>query len=150
MRLKMILQTASEGISLAKKLESDSAQFYEALALKYPQNGEGFKAMAKENKKYVSQTETAYFGVISDAIEGCYAFHIDPAIYAINIETSGISSYKNALTQALKIEETIIKFYTEAAEQSKSLMADVPRTFSLIARKRGERLSKLKSMISAS
>jgi rubrerythrin len=141
----MILQTASEGISLAKKLESDSAKFYEELGQKFPQSGETFKAMAKENKKYISQTETAYFGVITDAIEGCFAFHLDPDNYAINVDTSGISSYKNALTQAVKIEENIIKFYTEAAEQSKSLMADVPRTFSLIARKRGERVSKLKS-----
>jgi hypothetical protein len=35
----------------------------------------------------------------------------------------------------------------DAAEQSKSLMADVPRAFNQIAKKRGERLSKLKSMI---
>jgi rubrerythrin len=143
----MILQTASEGISLAKKLENESAQFYEALALKYPQGAEAFKGFAKENKKYVSQTETAYFGVITDAIEGCFAFHIDPDNYAIKTETAGIVSYKNALAQALKIEETMIKFYTDAAEQSKSLMADVPRTFNLIARKRGERLAKLKSQV---
>ena len=146
----MILQTASEGISLAKKLESDSAQFYEALAQKFPQGAETFKVLAKENKKSISQTETAYFGVITDAIEGCFAFHLDPENYVVNVETSGISSYKNALNQAVKIEENIIKFYTEAAEQSKSLMADVPRTFSLIARKRGERLSKLNSLISGS
>jgi rubrerythrin len=142
----MILQTASEGISLAKKLESDSAQFYEALAQKYSEGAETFKGLAKENKKYVSQTETAYFGVITDAIEGCFAFHLDPDNYAIDTEISGVSSYKNALAQAVKIEETIIKFYSEAAEQSKSLMADVPRTFGLIAKKRASRLALLKSL----
>jgi rubrerythrin len=146
----MILQTASEGISLAKKLEFDSAQFYEGVAQKYPQGAESFKAMAKENKKYVSQTETAYFGVITDAIEGCFAFHIDPDNYVIKTDAAGVSSYKDALVQAVKTEETIIRFYTDAAEQSKSLMADVPRTFNLIARKRGERLSKLKSLMSGS
>ena len=142
----MILQTASEGISLAKKLETDSAQFYEALAQRYSQNAETFKAIAKENKKYISQIETAYYGVITDAIEGCYAFHLDPDNYDINVETSSVSSCKNALAQAVKVEETIIKFYSDAAEQSKSLMADVPRTFSLIAKKRGERLTRLISM----
>ncbi len=148
---KMILQTASEGISLAKKLESDSAQFYEEYGPKISAgSGKFLRAMAKENKKYVSQIETAYFGVITDAIEGCFAFHLDPENYAVNVDTPGISSYKNALTQAVKIEESIVRFYTDAAEQSKSLMADVPRTFNLIARKRGERLSKLKSLISGS
>jgi rubrerythrin len=145
---KMILQTASEGISLAKKLETDSAQFYEALAQRYSQNAETFKAIAKENKKYISQIETAYYGVITDAIEGCYAFHLDPDNYTLKLETQPAATFKNALAQAAKVEETIIKFYSDAAEQSKSLMADVPRTFSLIAKKRGERLSKLKSMTS--
>lgn len=143
----MILQTASEGISLAKKLESDSAQFYETLALRYAQSADTFKALAKENKKYVSQIETAYYGVISDAIEGCYAFHLDPDNYVLKFETPAAASFKKALAQAVEVEETIIKFYSDAAEQSKSLMADVPRTFNQISKKRGERLSKLKSMI---
>ena len=38
----MILHTASEGITLAKKLENDSAKFYEELAQRYAKNAETF------------------------------------------------------------------------------------------------------------
>ena len=141
----MILQTASEGVSLAKQLESDSARFYEALAKEFPQGAETFLALAKENKKNVATIERAYYGVITDAIEGCYAFHLDPDKYGLQLALEPGTTYGNALAQAVKIEEQIIRFYTDAAEQAQSLMADVPRTFALIARKRGERLTKLKA-----
>jgi hypothetical protein len=47
----------------------------------------------------------------------------------------------------MEIEEKIIKFYSDAAEQSKSLMADVPRAFRMVAKKRGRRQSTLQSLI---
>jgi hypothetical protein len=50
------------------------------------------------------------------------------------------------LAKAIKIEEKMKRFYEDAAEQSKSLMADVPRTFVRIAKKRGERIAKLKAL----
>lgn len=140
----MILQTASEGVSLAKQLENESAIFYEGLAQQYPQGAEAFLALAKENKKNIAQIERVYYGVITDAIEGCYAFHLDPDHYTLVLALSKGAGYGEALAQAAKMEETIIQFYTDAADQAKSLMADVPRTFALIARKRGERLEKLK------
>ncbi len=141
----MIIQTTAEGVSLAKQLENDSAQFYEALAKQFPQGAETFLTLAKENKKNITNIERAYYGVISDAIEGCYAFHLDPEHYALSLKLTKNASYTDALSQASKMEEKIIKFYSDAADQAKSLMADVPRTFALIARKRGERLEKLKA-----
>jgi len=56
-------------------------------------------------------------------------------------------SYAKALKQALAVEEKMQQFYTDAAEQSKSLMADVPRTFTLLNNKRGKRIELLKSLI---
>jgi hypothetical protein len=50
------------------------------------------------------------------------------------------------VAKAIGIEEKIKKFYEDAAEQSKSLMADVPRAFVRIAAKRGERIAKLKAL----
>jgi rubrerythrin len=141
----MILQTASEGISLARKLESDSAQFYQDMARKFPQGAGIFESMAKENKKNIAQVESSYYGVITDAIEGCYAFQLDPDNYPKDLVKTPVTSYENALKQAVRIEEGIIKFYSDAAEQSKSLMADVPQTFRLIAKKRGARLTQLKT-----
>jgi hypothetical protein len=45
------------------------------------------------------------------------------------------------------MEEKILKFYHVAAEQSKHLMVDVPRSFTLVAKKRNERIPKLKALL---
>jgi hypothetical protein len=51
------------------------------------------------------------------------------------------------LKEALAIEELILKIYHVAAEQSKHLMVDVPRNFTLVSKKRSERKPKLKALI---
>ena len=142
----MKLQTASSGISFAKGLEEQSAKFYQELAKRYTEGEDTFLSFAKENGKNVVQTERAYYGVITDAIEGCFAFDIESDEYAIETTLAENASYSDALGKAIEIEEKIVKFYSDAAEQSKALMADVPRAFVLIARKRGGRVAKLRSL----
>jgi len=142
----MKLQTASSVISFAKSLETESARFYEGLAQRYTQAKEVFLSFAKENSKNVVEIERAYYGVITDAIEGCFSFDMEPDAYAIEITLAGDASYVNALGKAVELEEKIGKFYFDAAEQSKSLMADVPRVFAMIAKKRNNRVAKLRSL----
>ena len=141
----MKLQTASSVISLAKELETDSAKYYEALAEKYAEAKDSFETYAKENKKFILQTERTYFSTISDAIEGCFAFNMDSDDYKLETKVADGASLKEALAQIIKMEEMIIKFYTIAAEQSQSLMADVPRNFKLIVKKRNARLENLRA-----
>lgn len=143
----MILHTASEGISFSKKLENDSAEFYENLAQQSAEDAETLLSYAKENKKNIVQIERAYYGVITDAIEGCFAFNINPDEYSLKTAVKDGADYADVLKQAVEIEKMIIKFYTDAAEQSRSLMADVPRAFTLVARKRASRLEKLDSLL---
>jgi len=143
----MKLQTAAEVISFAKKLEDESAKFYENLSQKYAKDEDTFRSFAKENGKYVIQFQRAYYSVISDAIEGCFAFAINPDEYSFEIELAGNTSYYDALHTALEMEERMIKFYSDAAEQSMPLMADVPRVFALIAKKRQSRKPKLSSLL---
>ena len=144
----MNLNTASEAVSLAKELETESAKFYENLAQKYAQGKEIFLSFSKENNKNIVQTERAYFGVISDAIEGCFSFKgIDTDNYSIETTLSEGRSYADALNMAVALGEKIVKFYVDAAEVSKSLMADVPQAFERIAKKRNERILKLKSLL---
>ncbi|MFC1911953.1 hypothetical protein ACFLXG_02195 [Chloroflexota bacterium] len=142
----MELNTASAAIGFAKALEEDSAKFYEDLSRRYPQNEEVFFALVKENRKNAAQVQRAYYEVITDAIEGCFAFNMNPDEYTLKTELAEETGYPEALEQAVAIEDKIIKFYLDAAEQSKSLLADVPRTFKMIARKRDNRLSILKSL----
>ena len=140
----MELNTASAVISFARKLEEDGIKLYEGLTQKYPQDREALLAFAGENKRNVVQVERAYYGVITDAIEGCFSFKIEPEQYRFETELGEDVSYSDALSQAINMEDRTIKFYSDAAEQSKSLLADVPRIFTMVAKKRGERLSKLK------
>jgi len=142
----MKLHTASEVISLAKSLENESVKFYQDLSQRYAKDVDVLLSFAKENGKNVVQIERAYYGVITDAIEGCFAFNINPDDYALKTELAEGTSYSDALDRAVEMEEKIVKFYSDAAEQSESLMADVPRAFMMVARKRGNRVAKLRSL----
>ena len=144
----MEINTASATISFSRKLEEDSAKFYDDLPQRYPKGKDVFLAFAKENRKNIVQIERAYYGVITDALEGCFAFNLNPDEYTLKTELAEASGFSEALNQALKIEENMIKFYSDAAEQSKSLMADVPRAFTLIAKKRESRELKIKALLS--
>ena len=142
----MRLQTASAAISFAKKLEDESAKLYEDLSKRYTKDEEVWLSFAKENRKNVVQIERAYYGVITDAIEGCFAFDIEPAVYLFANTLAENASFYDALAKAIEVEEKIGKFYSDAAEQSKSLLADVPRVFVMIAKKRNDRVAKLRSL----
>jgi rubrerythrin len=143
----MGISTCSGAISLSREMENGSAKFYEELSKRFEKDKDLFLAFAKENAKYVTQIERAYYGVITDAIEGCFAFDLNPEDYQVKMASLEGATYSNALKEALAIEEMILKFYHVAAEQSKHLMADVPRSFTLVAKKRSERVPKLKALL---
>ncbi|MFB3884650.1 MAG: hypothetical protein ACE144_05450 [Thermodesulfobacteriota bacterium] len=143
----MIINTCSGAMSFAKELENESAKFYQDLSARYAKDKDVLLSFVKENRSYITQAERAYYGVISDAFEGCFAFNIDPEKYVIKTELAEKTSYSEALRRALEIEEKIIKFYSDAAEQSKSLMADIPRAFGMVAKKRGSRQTALKAIL---
>jgi rubrerythrin len=143
----MKLHTASETISFAKKLENESAEFYKDLCQKYAKDEDTLLSFAEENGKNIVQIERAYYGVITDAIEGCFAFDVETDEHTFETELAENASYADALGKALEMEEKIIKFYSDATEQSSSLMADVPRAFKMIAKKRKNRELKLRSLL---
>jgi len=136
----MIIHTMAEGISLARKLENDSADFYTAAARDYPQLSETLLAFARENKKNITQTEQTYYGVITDAIEGCFALDLETGDYTPDLAHRSAQDSAAFIEQALRIEETIRQFYLAAGEQSK-LMADVSRNFILTAKKHKNRIA---------
>ncbi len=143
----MELHTASEVISFAKELENESAKFYRDLSQRYSEDEDILLSCAKENEKNIVQIERAYYGGITDAIEGCFAFDIKPDEYTFETALSEKTSHPDALNRAIAIEEKMIKFYSDAAEQSKSLMADVPRNFMMVVKKRSNRIPKLRSLL---
>ncbi|UCH00382.1 MAG: hypothetical protein JSU78_08215 [Deltaproteobacteria bacterium] len=143
----MKISTASETISFVKELEEKAAGFYEELSRRYPEGEDVFLSFAKENRKYFNQIQRAYYSVITDAIEGCFAFDLETDDYALNTDLPEDTSYADAVARALALEEKIIEFYDVAADQSMSLMADVPRNFKIVTRKRRDRIARLKSLV---
>ena len=145
----MTINTCSGAISLSRELETASAKIYQELAQRFEKGRELFLGLAKENTKFTTQIERAYYGVITDAIEGCFAFNLDPEEFRVPAEVPKDVGYQEAVGEAIKMEEEMLKFYQTAAEQSKHLMADVPRSFTLVAKKRSERVPKLKALLPA-
>ena len=143
----MQLNTSASVISFAKQMEEDSAGFYEKMAELYPEAAELFRTFSKENNSYITMIQRAYYGVITDAIEGCFAFSVETDKYTFGGELTKELGYTDALNQAIEMEQRLISFYTDAAEQSKSLMADVPRTFIIVAKKRKNREDKLRTLL---
>ena len=141
----MKLCTTSETISFAKELEEKSGQFYETMAQRYTE-AKDLLAFKEENRKYAIQIQRAYQSVITDAIEGCFAFKVESEDYVLDTDLPEKAGLSDAVQKALAIEEKIIGFYTTAADQSMSLMADIPRNFKIVARKRGKRIDQLKAL----
>lgn len=144
----MELNTASAIINFAGKLEGDSAKFYENVAQRYAEGREIFRSFAVENKRNRTLVERAYYEVISDALEACFSFEgLNTDDYLIETESTEDTSYSDMLRMAIEMEDRIQRFYLDAAERSKSLMADVPRAFERVAKKRNERKLKLRSLL---
>ena len=143
----MIMHTTSEVIDFARRLENGSAKFYEDLSAQYATGVDILLSFVKENKKNVVQIERAYYGVISDAIEGCFAFNVESDDYALTTAVTQGMLHSDALNQAVDMEKTIVKFYLDAAEQAGPLMADVPRAFKMVAGKRDDRERKLRLLL---
>ena len=142
----MELCTTSETISFAKALEEESGEFYEILAKRYEQ-AKDLLPFKEENRKYAIQIQRAYQSVITDAIEGCYAFKLESDDYTLDTNLPEGAGFSDAMQMALAMEEKIIDFYTTAAEQSMSLMADIPRNFKIVVKKRGKRIDRLKALV---
>ena len=142
----MAINTCSGAISLSRELENQAAKFYQEVSQRFEKNKDLFTAFAGENAKFVKQIERAYYGVITDAIEGCFAFNLNEEEYQIKTALPANMTPSDAIGEAIRIEENLLKFYQTAAEQSKHLMADVPRSFTLVAKKRSERIPKLKAL----
>ena len=144
----MQLNTASSAISFARTLEDDSTALYEEIARTYADATEAFSGFARENKRYKTNVERTYYGVISDALEGGFSFEgLDTDDFPVEKRLASNATYEDALKTAIATEESIVGFYRAASEVSRALMADLPRAFDQIAKKRDRRLVMLRSIL---
>ncbi len=143
----MKVDTASQVISFAGELEEKAAHFYQDLAGRYQEHKEIFLSMVGESYKNKLNVQRVYQETISDALEAAFCFQgLDTDDYSIEIGLSPNESLAEILERALDIEEKAGKFYSDAAQKSKGLLADIPRVLERIAKKREDRKERLRSL----
>jgi hypothetical protein len=72
-----------------RKFKAESARLYATIGQKYPWEEDSqrmLQSFAAENGKHVTQIQRAYNSVITDAIEGAYAFDVDVDEYRVAAE----------------------------------------------------------------
>jgi rubrerythrin len=140
--------TASAIINFAEKLEDDSSNFYEKLAERFAESRTVFLSFVEESKKNKVLVTRTYRETITDALEACFSFEdFSLNIYAVKANLTKETSYTEALRMAIKLEENVSKFYLDAAEFSKCLLATIPSAFRKVAERRNCRKQLLKSLL---
>lgn len=143
----MELNTMAAVMSFVSKIENDTSSFYQDYADKYHELKEIFLFWAKENKKFEKTVKQTYFGVITDAIESNFSFgDLNTDNFRFETILPENANLNTAKKRAQEIEDTIKDFYLKAAQLSEGLMADIPRLFIKIAKKREERSRSLDSL----
>ena len=142
----MKLITASAAIRFSGELEEASAGFYDELGQIFPECRDFCLSCIEQNRKFSSEVQRAYYGVISDALEGCFSFeNIDSDDFTIPGSPGDPGSLSDAMSVAAEMEDTVMRFYQSSYEVSKSLIADVALVFRKIARRRAERIEEIRS-----
>lgn len=140
--------TAAGVISFVERLEDHSEMLYAELAEIFPGHSEmllGFVRGSQKNKRSIVR---AYRETISDALETNFAFgDLELAKYAPGESDVAGEGLAEALEAAIAVESRAIAFYTEVAEQSRSLLATIPIAFRSVARNRSRRREHLKEVL---
>jgi len=142
------LTTTSAIISFYNNLEDRVVRFYEELATNENNisNTNVFQTFADESKKQKDMVNRRYREVITDAFEAGFSFSgLNEDDYKIDTELSDDLTYSDVLQMAIKIEETLLKFCTDASKSSKVLLTDIAQVFESVARKKSERKELLKT-----
>jgi rubrerythrin len=140
------LTTTSAVISFAEKLEDESSSFYNELAEKFAENRQTFLSFSEESKKNKVLIERSYRETVTDAIEACYSFeNFNSNDY--DLITKVGQTYPDGLNAAIRIEETALKFYENAEDRSRSLLATIPIAFKKVGDRRNNRRLKLKALL---
>lgn len=144
----MQLRTTSETLSFIKDNESRLIEMYSRISERFPQSDANdlLAASIKEIKGYIKELDRAYYSVITDALEGCFGFDLTAETYSVDADISRDQNRKDCLQKAIKVEKIMLALYQDAADQSASLLADVPRSMRIIHRKRTSRLEKIKAL----
>ncbi len=136
-----MMNTCSQVVRLVQEMEQASAKFYDGLAASRPKERDMLESLSAQNRKLAAGVQRAYLSSISDAIEGCFAFQMEEDNYPIVDLVS--ERREDAVAQALEIERAMARFYSDAGDQSRSLLPDVSRALLMAGKAREGRIEAL-------
>ena len=139
--------TCAAIISLAQKIEGETAKFYENLAERYTERKADFLSFSKESKKNEVLITRTYQETISDALEACFIEGLNLNNIVLARTLSRDVDFATALRMAIRLEDEATKFYSEIAERTRSLLATIPMVFKKVAKNRKNRKLKLESIL---
>jgi hypothetical protein len=142
----MTLHTASEVIGLLRRLEEETASFYERLS-GLGRDTETWLGLAKDNRKNVKDVQRAYYNVISDALDGTFAFDIEDVGFELDLDLPESAPYALAVGKASVAEKKIADLYSLATKQSQSLLPDVSRAMKTVGQKRQARIERIETLL---
>jgi rubrerythrin len=139
--------TASAIISFCGEWEDAAASFYEQLAQRFVSQSALFTNMARDCAKHKALVLRTYQETVSDILETGYAFtDLKPGDYLVDLTIADGMTLAQAIARAILLEEKAVAFYQEVTRRSQALLATIPRAFSKVAAKRGERLAQLRAL----
>lgn len=140
------LKTASSVVNYIIAIESASADFYGQSAAAYSELQNALEKLAKENRKYGKRIKKAYYSAVTDALETNFSFKGLEA--AVALPEAGVwESATHLQRRAIVLEKSVQSFYLEAANQSKGLLADVPKAIMRLAKERDKRIRTLETAL---
>ena len=140
--------TASAVISFTQALEDQSAAFYKALADRFPEHEQTLNRFVRGCAKTKLQVSRTYQETVSDALETGFSFSgLDLGRHKRDWTVPEDATLKEIVETSIRLEQAAIAFYAEAAEQSGSLLATIPRAFKRAAKVRRRRQEKLQTLI---
>jgi rubrerythrin len=143
----MEISTFGALLAFAIDLEERTAAFYESAANMDGCTGvrDTLLEMAGQNRKrkglLVSTRQENITEMVLEPISDLHARD-----YMVETELSQSLDCPQVLAKASELEQRAQRFYTDAGEKAKHLLAGVARTFARLAREKGSRIHELKAL----
>ena len=139
-----MLQTTSQLLSKHQAIEEKIADLFNTLAEKHPTHAQVFEKLAKDSLRHRDMALRAYREGVTDAFEvGFLANPLDSDGYVLMEPMGELSEDAGTMISNMEI---VIQFCTDAANNSSTLLPDVPETFMRLVKRKKRSIEKLKEL----
>ncbi len=136
-----MLRTMSQLLRHHRSMEEEQASYHNLLADSYPEHGEFFSRLGKDNLRHMEMAQRAYREGVTDAFEvGFLDEPADPEDYILTEPKGGL---RESIRVMITNEEQIINYCVDVASNSSTLLPDVPETFMRLVKRKKRNIKKM-------